>query len=281
MSLAGWLTAGTVGLLAGGLSGLIGIGGGAIMVPFLYFFYAHPGLFGALVPEAQHAVIAHATSLTAIVPISLRGVWIYHRVGLVDWRTVRRLAVPAALAAVLGARLAVALPTETLKGLFGAFLIAAAVRLMVARSAEDEGTRMTNAAYTLRAVVGGAGVGLLSALLGVGGGIAAIPVLIHLLRLPLRRVSATSLAVIATTAATGVAAYGASGWTAGSDGFFTYIDLRAAVALVVGALLSVRLGTVLQRRLPVRALRWLFVIVFLLLGGRLMLLNLLRLTGAS
>ncbi|NIP83494.1 MAG: TSUP family transporter, partial [Gemmatimonadetes bacterium] len=63
-----------------------------------------------------------------------------------------------------------------------------------------------------RAAAGGALIGFTSALLGVGGGLVAIPVLIYWLRTPLRRVSATSLAIVAVTATVGALSYAISGW---------------------------------------------------------------------
>lgn len=282
MSLAGWLAAAAVGTAAGALSGLIGIGGGAIMVPFLYFAFAHPETFGVHIPVAQQAVSAHATSLAAIVPISLRGVWIYHRAGLVDWVTVRRMGIPSAASAVLGAGLAIAVPTELLKALFGFFLLAAALRLLWGGGEEDAGSRISKRGrYTGRAILGGLVVGLLSSVLGVGGGIVAIPVLIHLLHLPLRRVSPTSLAVIACTATAAVSGYLVAGARVepGPAGALTFVEVGSAIALTVGAFLSIRLGTILHRRLPVRSLRWLFAAVFLLIGIRLALQNLIHVLG--
>lgn len=279
MSLAGWLAAAAVGTAAGALSGLIGIGGGAIMVPFLYFAFAHPETFGVHIPAAQQAVSAHATSLAAIVPISLRGVWIYHRAGLVDWATVRRMGIPSAASAVLGARLAIAVPTELLKALFGLFLLAAALRLLWGGRGEEADSRTSKPRrYTGRAIAGGLSVGLFSSVLGVGGGIVAIPILIQLLHLPLRRVSPTSLAIIACTATAAVVGYLVAGARVdpGLTGALTYVEIAAAVALTLGAFLSIKLGTILHRRLPVRSLRWLFAAVFLLIGIRLAVQNLLH-----
>ena len=85
MTGAGWLAALAVGLLAGAVSGLVGIGGGAVMVPFLYFFLSSSSLAGIEIPPGQQAVVAHATSLLVIVPISIRGAFLYSRAGLVEW----------------------------------------------------------------------------------------------------------------------------------------------------------------------------------------------------
>ncbi|MGH7545677.1 MAG: TSUP family transporter, partial [Gemmatimonadota bacterium] len=79
MTLAGWLAALAVGLLAGGMSGLLGIGGGVVMVPFLYLLLAHPEWSGIAAAPGREAVLAHATSLFVIIPTSLRGAWLYHR----------------------------------------------------------------------------------------------------------------------------------------------------------------------------------------------------------
>jgi uncharacterized membrane protein YfcA len=134
--------------------------------------------------------------------------------------------------------------------------------------------------HTGRALAGGAGVGFFSALLGVGGGLVAIPVLIYGLHLPIRKVTGTSLALISFTALVGVAAYAVSGWAAPAGaGVLTYFHLPAALALAIGALAAVPLGTGIQMRMPTQSLRYLFAVVFLLLGARIAVVNLLNLLG--
>ena len=63
----------TIGLLSGFIAGLIGIGGGVLIVPFLYFFYAHPEWTNFVFPESLHVTVAHATSLLVIFPTAVRG----------------------------------------------------------------------------------------------------------------------------------------------------------------------------------------------------------------
>jgi uncharacterized membrane protein YfcA len=107
----------------------------------------------------------------------------------------------------------------------------------------------------------------------------AIPLLIYALHVPLRKVSATSLAIITFTAFTGVLTYAASGFMADAQtaGPLAYFHLPAALALAVGAILAVPLGTGTQQRLPTRALRWVFAIAIFLLGARILLANVLHL----
>jgi uncharacterized membrane protein YfcA len=281
MAIPGWLAALAVGLLAGAVSGLVGIGGGAIMVPFLYFFLGHPELSGVHVPAGQQAVVAHATSLLVIIPVSLRGAWLYHRAGLVEWRAVWRMGLASVVTAVLGARVAVAVPGALLKLAFGIFLMVVAARLFAGkRPTESKGDSAGDHMRIGRALAGGAAVGFFSALLGVGGGLVAIPVFIYGLHLPIRKVSGTSLALITFTALTGVVAYAVSGWVATTGtGALTYFHLPAALALAVGALVAVPLGTGLQMRLPTHGLRVMFAVVFLVLGARIIMVNLLSLLG--
>ncbi len=250
------------------------------MVPFLYYFLARTELSGVVIPGADQAVVAHATSLLVIVPVSLRGAFLYHREGLVDWSAVWRMGVASVFGAVLGARVALAVPGELLKLAFGVFLITVATRLAFGRQAEvpDLAAEVTRVRVG-RALAGGAAVGFFSALLGVGGGLVAIPVLIYWLNLPIRKVSATSLAIITFTAATGVVAYAFSGVMGepGELGAFGYFHFPAALGLAVGALAAVPLGTRAQLRMPTRALRRLFALVFFLLGARIAVGNLLNL----
>lgn len=249
------------------------------MVPFLYFFLAKASLAGLAVSPDQQAVIAHATSLLVIVPISVRGAFLYSRSGLVEWGAVWRMGIASVITAVLGVRTAIVVPGEVLKLVFGAFLVIIAVRLLRGKKgteAEDERTsgEMRNG----RAIAGGAAVGFFSALLGVGGGLVAIPVLIYGLHVHMRKVTGTSLALITFTALTGVLAYAASGMH-DYDSAVHYFHLSAALALAIGALVAVPLGAAAQMKMPTRSLRFMFAVVFLLLGFRILMANLLGLLG--
>jgi uncharacterized membrane protein YfcA len=263
-----------VGLVVGFVAGLIGIGGGVLMVPFLYFVY-ETSFGGARVEPGLIAAVAHATSLFVVVPTAIVGVHSYAKAGRVAWQAAIPIGLVSLIGGVLGARIALLLPEEALRFAFGLFLIATAVQLAV-QPERKGGKPLRLELY--RMVPTGLAVGIFSALLGVGGGIIAIPLLLYVAGLGVDRVAATSLAIIIFAATAGTATYMLSGnalagLPAGSIG---YVHVAAALPLMLGAVLTVRLGTNTNQRMSTRALQWVFAVVLAVLGGRLVLQGLSR-----
>jgi len=261
-----------VGLAAGLLSGLVGIGGGVLIVPFLYFFYDRPDLFGVVVSPEARVVLSHGTSLFVIVPTSVRGALAYHRSGLVEWRAVWPIGAASVVSALVGARLAVVLPPEALKTGLGALLIFSGSRLAYRRKVTlPEGPVAEPPLPPLLMIGTGIVVGIFSALLGVGGGTVAIPLLIYILKLDIRKVAATSIGIIGITAAAGAIGYMITGF--GQPGLppytLGYVHVSAGIAMFIGALVSVRWGAALNQRLEPRTLEILFGILFVVIGLRL------------
>jgi hypothetical protein len=268
-----------VGLLTGLLSGLVGIGGGVLMVPFLYLFYAHAEWAGVRLTPEVATLAAHATSLFVILPTSVLGAWAFGRKGLVVWRAAVPIGIAAALAAVAAAQVADQLDPRWLRLSFGVLLLFSGWRLYRTPEPAEEGADAPERPVhlSLAATTGvGAAMGVFSALLGVGGGVVGVPLLIHVVRVDLKRVAATSLAIVAATSLGGAVAYMVdgpaspvrAGWSVG------YVDGGVALALVAGTLLSVRWGTVLNRRLNPRTLAVVFALLFAVSGARLVLGNL-------
>ena len=107
-----------VGLLAGALGGLFGVGGGIIFVPALVL------LFGLGQLEAE------ATSLLAIIPVVLAGTWRQHLYGNVRWRAALVIGVVAVAGVELGVLTAKSIPEESLQRLFGLLVLAVAAQLV-------------------------------------------------------------------------------------------------------------------------------------------------------
>ena len=304
MSLLALILAALVGGAVGVVSGLLGIGGGVLMVPLLYFLMGGAGWSGLAVAPDHEAALAHATSLFVIIFAALSGLRAFHREGAVTWRVVVPLGLAAVVTAFLASQVAAGLPSPMLKALFGGFLLFSGVRLARARRRgpgpspaegasghergtpreEGEPTRVsrdggeppqggTNGTGTpLRwwgALVGGGVVGFLSALLGVGGGIVAIPILIHFAGMGVHRVVPASIGIICFAAPAGVVGYvlagqGVPDLPAGSLGF---VHLPTALAMLPGAVLLAPVGARLNQRLPARTLEGVFAFLMVLLGA--------------
>jgi uncharacterized protein len=105
-----YVAAALLGILAGALAGMFGVGGGILFVP-------------TLTALGLTQVHAEATSLLAMIPVVLLGVWRQHRYGNVRWRSSLLIGAASIGAAVGGAALAVSLPESVLRRLFAVLLL--------------------------------------------------------------------------------------------------------------------------------------------------------------
>jgi uncharacterized protein len=182
--------AGAIGALAGGLSGLFGVGGGILIVPGLVLVLG--------MPQRR----AHATSLAAIVPIAVAGAAGYALEGAVDWGAAGLLIAGGAAGAVLGTHALRRIPEGGLRLILALFYLAAAAALPFEVRAGHGGVSIDLAAGV--ALVGlGVLAGTIAGLLGVGGGIVMVPGLALLASVSQVVAKGTSLVVIIPTALVG------------------------------------------------------------------------------
>ncbi len=259
-----------VGLIAGFAAGLIGIGGGVLMVPFLYFFYesTHGTALGGIPLDLQPTV-AHATSLFVIVPTALIGTIAYARARVVVWRAALPVGLASVVGGVIGARVALLLPGSVLKFAFGLFLLATAAQLIWGRR-HDAGHPLRLQPWITIPI--GLFAGTFSAIMGVGGGLVAIPLLLHFVGVDIRRVAATSLTIVVLAASAGTVTYmvtgtGVAGLPSSTVGF---VHVAAGLPLMIGSVLTVRLGTRVNQRMDTKTLRRVFALFLAVLGLRLL-----------
>jgi uncharacterized protein len=223
-----------VGLLAGFLSGLFGVGGGILIVPALVL----------ILHMAQR--LAHGTSLAAIVPIAAAGVLGFAIEDSVDWPVAAMLIAGAAVGAVIGTRLLVVLPARSLGFIFVACLLITALRLVFDKS-EATGRVELTVASAIGLVAVGVVSGVLAGLLGVGGGIIMVPAMVIIFSIPAAVAKGTSLAVIIPTAVVGTVrnlqAHNADLVTAALVGVSGMVSSFAASKISIG--LDERLSNVL------------------------------------
>lgn len=208
-----------VGLAAGLLSGLFGVGGGTIIVPMLVLLLGFDQRLAA------------GTSLAAIVPTAAVGVVSYALHGSVAWIPAIILAVGAVFGAQIGTWLLARLPQNALRWGFVGFLVFVIVMLFVvipSRDAELVLTWWTGAGLVVLGVV----TGILAGLLGIGGGVVVVPALMLLFGTSDLIAKGTSLLMMIPTAISG---------TVGNIKRRN-VDLAAAIIIGVAACTTTALG---------------------------------------
>lgn len=248
----------------GVLSAVAGVGGGVLMVPFLYAIYA-----GTPVTHSAQTVVAHATSLGVAFVTSTIGTWRYARARAIAWRPAVAYALPGILSAFVMARILTKVgEAHWVRAAFGGFLLFSAWDL--ARRARqghtEQGAVPTTHSWGWLVAVGFVG-GALSALLGIGGGLIAVPVLLYVGKLPIKSVAPTALAGVCLTTLSGGLGY----LTAGegppvSASMAGFLDLRMAWPLALGAAVTVPLGVRVNRKASPPTLYWLFATIFAGIG---------------
>jgi uncharacterized membrane protein YfcA len=157
-----------LGAFAGVLAGLLGIGGGLVIVPMLNIAFEWQNF-----PEVHIQHIALGTSLATIIFTSLSSMRAHHKRGAINYTAFWRLAPGIILGTYIGAVIAAQLPTGFLKAFFGFFLYYVATQMLLnikpKPNRELPGLTGTTAA--------GTGIGIFSALVGIGGGTLTVPFL--------------------------------------------------------------------------------------------------------
>jgi uncharacterized protein len=182
--------AAAVGLVAGFLSGLFGVGGGILIVPAL------------VLVMAMDQRLAHGTSLAAVLPIAVSSTLAYALEDRVDWSVAALLSIAAVGGAVLGTHALQRLPQRALAFAFAGVLVATAVRLLIDH-ADAGGRAGLDGPTVIGLLVLGLSSGVLAGLLGVGGGIIMVPAMVVLWGIPPAVAKGTSLAVIIPTSIMG------------------------------------------------------------------------------
>lgn len=223
-----------LGLAVGVLSGLFGIGGGALAVPGLVSL----GL-------AQHA--AHATSLAAIVLTAAAAVVPFALGGAVQPLAALALVVGSLVGVSLGAGLMHRIPEKGLRIAFTVFLVVVAVRMLAGIELDREAHVPDLGTLHLVALLAvGLATGGLSAVLGVGGGIVLVPALVLGFEFSQHAAEGTSLAVIVPTALLGAARHTRRGYTRWRTGLT--VGVGGIIGGVGGAVVALALeGLLLQR----------------------------------
>jgi len=249
---------------AGFAGGLLGLGGAFIMTPVQY------GIFTAIgIPSDVAIKLAFGTSLLVVLPTAVSGAWRHSKKGAVCWKTAIIMGSCGLIVAFGGATLATHLPGAVLKIAFGVVILGGGISMLTARLPEVEQEPKDNpwlwAAWAIP-------IGIMTGILGIGGGILAVPILVLAIRFKMHNAVAISLAMIIFTSLGGIMGYIINGLGVPNLPEYSigYVNLPAWFLLAVTSIGMAQIGAITAHRLPAKQLRYIFIAVMFYMGLRML-----------
>ena len=253
MTLAFAVTLSALGLVGSFVSGLAGVGGAIVMIPLLYYV---PPLLAVGSLDIKHVA---GVTMAQVLAASLVGAWTHGRRAMVHRKLAMVGGTAMALGSLVGAITSSHVSSRALLTIF-ALMATTALPLMFVRPASaSEHAPVRHAPFdAVGAAAYPGAIGIGSGLVGAGGAFLLVPVLIALLRVPVRVSIGTSLAMTAMSASMGFI----------GKALTAQVPLWPAVAVIIGSFLGAPLGARMSRRVPVSVLRALLLVVIILVATR-------------
>lgn len=247
-----------LGLFAGISAGLFGIGGGVVLVPFLSWLFELKQF-----PSEQIMLLAVATSLASALFTSTASVRTHFLLGNIHWNRVMQLSPGLLLGAVGGAILADYVSSFWLRRIFISYLLYTGLAMALPKTA----TGLTPKAGTILDYPMGLLIGVLSAILGIGGGTMTVPYL-STNGLKMKNAVATSSACTLPIAVAAAASYMYLGWNQPRlpEGSLGYVYLPAFTGIILTSLFSAQIGAKLANQLSSQRLKRYFAGVLFLMA---------------
>lgn len=252
-----------LGACTGFLAGLLGIGGGMVLTPFLTMILA-----GNVVPNEVGVHVAIATSLATIVFTSASSVRAHNARGAVLWNIVLAGAPGILLGALLGAQISGLLSNWAISLLFGCFVMFSALRMFFGK--KGKATRELPGKVGI--VLGGGIVGSVSSLVGAGGGFISVP-LMTACNVPIHKAVGTSAALGFPIAFAGSIGYIISGWNVPGMPEYSlgFLYLPALFSVAAFSVLTAPLGAKLAHSMDTKPLKRIFASLLFVLSAYMLL----------
>ncbi|HMQ80515.1 MAG TPA: sulfite exporter TauE/SafE family protein [Ignavibacteria bacterium] len=269
MSLETVLILVSIGIAAGVLSGLFGVGGGIIIVPSLLAVYGFNHFDS---PYIVH--IAIATSLFTIIFTSLSSAHKHFSHGNVEWKAALFIGLTSAVTVFLFSKIAILLPGETLKQTFSVVLIIVALKMLFDKKEKhDDNADKRPEMFRPWLCLGiGALSGAIAAFSGLGGGVFVIPLMHYLMKAPIKKAIGTSSAAILITAVAGVLSYFVNS-PAGANSIpysFGMVDTLSALPVIAASIPFARVGVYINRKTHHYLLTKLFAVFIIIVSVKLL-----------
>lgn len=249
-------------LFSGVIAGLLGVGGGIVVVPVLEYALRFAGI-----PSDWRMHVAVATSLATIIPTSISSARAHHARGAIDWPLVRAWGPGMFLGALAGSVFAARVEAGVLTAVFGVVALVVAIKMLLPLD------HLRLAARVPTGVGGSAisgAIGVVSAMMGIGGGTVSVPMM-TLLAEPIHRAVATGAAFGLLISVPGTLGYLFAKPPVALPGPTVGLVSLLGIALIApGSMLTAPFGARLAHSLSKRALARLFGAFLLVVAGRML-----------
>lgn len=248
------------GIFVGLAGGMLGVGGCFIMVPVQVWVLTSTGI-----DPGTAILIAFGTNLAVVFPTALSGAYGHHKKGAVVWKAAVTMGIAGFCGALLGGYIATLIPGEYLSSLFGLVILLSAIRMLTARPLKVEKKPVDN---VLTFLLWGIPLGIVSGIIGIGGGVLLIPVMVLALHFRMHNAVGTSTGLMIFTALGGTLAYMINGW--GVSGLppysLGYVNLLQWALLAIPSVLMAQVGVRVAHQMPAKQLRYVFIAVMVYMG---------------
>ena len=250
------------GAFAGILAGLLGVGGGIVIVPVLYFV-----LQGAGVSPATAMLVATATSLLTIVPTSISSIRAHHKRGNVDWALVKRWWPFMLVGVVLGSTFALHAKGTAASAVFGVVAVLVAINMLFRAKAAPIAQQLPG--MKGQGMMAGF-IGFFSVIMGVGGGTVGVPLLTACNYSPHRAVGTASVFGLLIAVPGSLAMLFAHAPTDAPQGMIGMVNWPGFLCIVPLTVLLAPTGAWIGSKLDSLMLKRVFAIFLLISGGRML-----------
>jgi uncharacterized membrane protein YfcA len=257
-----WMIYPLLGIIVGLIAGLLGIGGGVVVVPFLIFVFTAQGF------SAQHMMqLALATSLGSIVFTSVASFMTHHRHGAVRWGIVKGITLGILIGTFSGTWFAAQLSTKALKIFFAIFLYYVAATML--SNFKPKPARQLPGILGINGI--GVGIGVISSLVGIGGGALSIPFMMWC-NVPVHHAIGTSAAIGFPIAVAGTLGYIINGLSVADlpTPHLGYLYIPALFGIALFSFFTAPLGAKLAHKTPVVTLKRIYAGFLIIIATRIL-----------
>jgi hypothetical protein len=248
------------GVGVGFASGLLGVGGCFIMVPVQFWALTSVGVDPTIAIR-----IAFGTNLAVVFPTAISGAIGHNRKKAVLWKAGIILGLAGLVGSVVGGYFAAHIPGNILKIGFGLAILAGGIRMLTAKPPKIEKEVIDN---VLIYILWGFPLGIVSGIIGIGGGVLMIPVMVLAMRFKMHQAVGTSTALMIFTSIGGILSYAVNGLNVSGLPPYSigYVNFLQWILLAGTSVPMAQVGVRVAHKLPAKQLRYIFIAVMIYMG---------------